>query len=107
MGSRSGSIPNWAVTTVITERVIELLRGGYSVPQVARLANTSEVFVATLLRHLERIGHTVSAASLCASGLGACHAPSGTLSDQAQLACAGCPLVVKGATRPHDGRNLR
>lgn len=88
-------IPNRAVDFVKTEQVMQLLQAGYAVPQVARKTGTSQVFVATILQHLQRVGQTAAAASLCASGLGACHTPTDLLDVQARIACAGCPLGIR------------
>ncbi|MDD7465583.1 MAG: hypothetical protein PUK59_05035 [Actinomycetaceae bacterium] len=78
-------------TETITARVLTELAAGKTAPEVAATLGTSVVFVRVLAEHLQRVGLAQSAQSLCSSGLGACSA--GELSEQARVACAGCPLA--------------
>lgn len=75
-----------------TQRVLAQLQEGRTIRAIAATTHTSEVFVATMLEHYERLGMLDRAESLCSSGLGACHTTD--LSDEARIACAGCPLVI-------------
>ncbi|MCI7551420.1 MAG: hypothetical protein PUK40_03065 [Actinomycetaceae bacterium] len=78
----------------MSDRVLKALRQGYSAPEIARKFNTSQVFVEVMLDHFGRLGMADSAQTLCSSGLGAC-GPAGATTVEAEIACAGCPLVVK------------
>lgn len=77
-----------------TETVLRLLEQGMSIPEVARKAQVSEIFVQVMLEHLQRIGKTDSANSLCASGSGAC-GPNGAQTLEAKISCAGCFFARK------------
>lgn len=82
------------MTTDPQERLLQALLEGGTLPQIAAQSGLSESLVATMFDHYTRIGLLAEATSLCASGLGACH-PHGAdeLSDEARVACAGCPLA--------------
>ena len=81
--------------TSVTSRVLAELRCGGTVEAVAARCATSVVFVKTMLDHYQRLGMVAEASSLCASGLGACSAPSDALGMEATVHCAGCPLAVR------------
>ena len=76
----------------VTDRVLRQLREGRTVRAIAATSGVSEVFVSTMLDHFERLGLLDEANSLCTSGLGACSTTE--LTDEARVACAGCPLVI-------------
>lgn len=76
----------------VTDRVLRQLREGRTVRAIAATSGVSEVFVSTMLEHFERLGLLDEASSLCSSGLGACSTTE--LTDEARVACAGCPLVI-------------
>lgn len=76
----------------VTDRVLRQLREGRTVRAIAATSGVSEVFVSTMLDHFERLGLLDEANSLCSSGLGACSTTE--LTDEARVACAGCPLVI-------------
>ena len=76
----------------VTDRVLRQLREGRTVCAIAATSGVSEVFVSTMLDHFERLGLLDEANSLCSSGLGACSTTE--LTDEARVACAGCPLVI-------------
>lgn len=76
----------------VTDRVLRQLREGRTVRAIAATSGVSEVFVSTMLDHFERLGLLDEASSLCSSGLGACSTTE--LTDEARVACAGCPLVI-------------
>lgn len=84
-----------AMDTDPQDRVFQALLEGTTVPLIAAQTGLSDSLVATMLDHYSRIGLLAEATSLCASGLGACHARpgSGELSKAARVACAGCPLA--------------
>ncbi|MDY5584830.1 MAG: hypothetical protein SPG61_03465 [Arcanobacterium sp.] len=77
-----------------TAVVLGLLEQGLTIIEVARKAQVSEIFVQVMLEHLERIGKTDSANSLCAGGTGAC-GPNGAQTVEAKISCAGCFFAKK------------
>lgn len=94
-----GRVPDWEAVLVsvsprgsVTDRVLSGIRSGRTVHAIAVEAGVSEVFVATMVDHYGRLGVLNTATSLCSSGLGACRTTD--LSDEARVACAGCPLTV-------------
>ncbi len=75
-----------------TDRVLAEIRAGRTVSAVAKRTGTSEVFVKTLLEHLDRLGMLASATSLCNSDHGAC-GPMGAQTEAAKINCAGCAFA--------------
>lgn len=90
-------VPNPVDSPTLLARVLSELEAGYSIAQAAQRTGTSEVFVQVVLDHMQRLGRTASAQSLCSSGQGACHADA-QLSVETQIACAGCFFAKKHAS---------
>lgn len=76
----------------ISEKVLDQLQSGATIPTIARTVGVSEVFVQVMLDHYGRLGLVDSAQSLCSSGSGAC-GPNGAQTDEAKVACAGCAFA--------------
>ncbi|AOZ73537.1 hypothetical protein BK816_07795 [Boudabousia tangfeifanii] len=75
-----------------TQRVIQEIQAGGTLPAIAQRAGVPVHFAAAIMDHLQRAGKLDSAESLCSSGLGGC-APGGPQTDEAKIHCAGCPLT--------------
>ena len=76
------------------ERVVQALEQGGTIPAIARQAEVSPSFAATVADHYLRLGLLQESSSLCTSGLGLCSASSDAKpSAEAAIACAGCPLA--------------
>ncbi len=73
------------------QRLKEALARGCTLEAAAQRAKVSLAFATVVVEDMQRRGQAVSAQSLCASGLGACH---GNKAPEVMLHCSGCPLVI-------------
>ena len=77
------------------QKVLQALRRGATVNAAAAQAGIPADLAGLMVDEMRRLGLLDDATSLCASGLGACHAPGGLdgVAQDVRVHCAGCPLV--------------
>lgn len=75
------------------QRLTQALARGATLTRAAQEAGVSPQLAAVMVEQLRRSGSLLSATSLCASGLGACH--SLEVDENTAIRCAGCPLSLK------------
>ena len=80
-------------TTGPRQRLTQALARGATLTRAAQEAGVSPQLAAVMVEQLRRSGSLLGAASLCASGLGACH--SLEVDENTAIRCAGCPLSLK------------
>ncbi|MFC7582094.1 hypothetical protein ACFQ23_10395 [Schaalia naturae] len=77
------------------QTVLRALEAGATVSAAAARAGISAEMAGVMVDEMRRSGLLVDAASLCASGLGACHSAGGLAgaSEEVRVHCAGCPMI--------------